>query len=230
MGSIYLIRHGQASFGKSDYDSLSELGEEQSRLLGQQILKRKISFDRVLHGSMKRHQQTAQLALAELPHSLSFEVDQRWNEFDHQRILTALHPQFASQDTLKAFMKSKADPAKAFHKEFEKAMQRWMSGLYDQDYEETWLQFRSRCQSAALDLLRRVTPAENVLIFTSGGPIVTLMQTVLGFQDSMVVQLNGAVVNASMTRLPFKDEQLFVAFFNDYAHFETTSPHLITHR
>lgn len=230
MGSIYLIRHGQASFGKADYDSLSELGEEQSRLVGQQIDKRKIRFDRVLHGSMKRHQQTAQLALAELSHSLAFEVDERWNEFDHQRILTALHPEFASQDALRAFMKSKTDPAKAFHKEFEKGMQRWMSGLFDQDYDETWQQFRNRCQSAAFDLVRRVKPDENILVFTSGGPIVTMMQTVLGFQDSMVVQLNGAIVNASITRLPFKDEQLFVAFFNDYAHFEMSSPHLITHR
>ena len=35
MGTIYLVRHGQASFGSDDYDQLSPLGEEQSWHLGQ---------------------------------------------------------------------------------------------------------------------------------------------------------------------------------------------------
>ena len=34
MAQIYLVRHGQASFGSSNYDQLSELGFEQARLLG----------------------------------------------------------------------------------------------------------------------------------------------------------------------------------------------------
>ena len=35
MTTIYLVRHGQASFGKSNYDELSENGEAQAKLLGQ---------------------------------------------------------------------------------------------------------------------------------------------------------------------------------------------------
>jgi broad specificity phosphatase PhoE len=31
MGQIYLVRHGQASFGSANYDQLSELGHEQAR-------------------------------------------------------------------------------------------------------------------------------------------------------------------------------------------------------
>ena len=34
MAAIYLIRHGQASFWKADYDQLSHKGTEQSELLG----------------------------------------------------------------------------------------------------------------------------------------------------------------------------------------------------
>ena len=34
MSNIYLVRHGQASFGAADYDQLSELGLRQSALLG----------------------------------------------------------------------------------------------------------------------------------------------------------------------------------------------------
>ena len=35
MGTLYLIRHGQASFGAADYYQLSELGARQCHALGQ---------------------------------------------------------------------------------------------------------------------------------------------------------------------------------------------------
>ena len=34
MTTIYLIRHGQASFGQQNYDQLSNKGERQAQLLG----------------------------------------------------------------------------------------------------------------------------------------------------------------------------------------------------
>ena len=34
MGMLYLVRHGQASFGAADYDQLSELGARQCEALG----------------------------------------------------------------------------------------------------------------------------------------------------------------------------------------------------
>ena len=43
MTSIYLVRHGQASFGKKDYDNLSEIGEKQSFLLGEHFIKLKLN-------------------------------------------------------------------------------------------------------------------------------------------------------------------------------------------
>jgi broad specificity phosphatase PhoE len=34
MREIYVVRHGQASFGTDDYDRLTEIGFAQARLLG----------------------------------------------------------------------------------------------------------------------------------------------------------------------------------------------------
>ena len=34
MSVLYLVRHGQASFGTDDYDRLSDLGKAQSRTTG----------------------------------------------------------------------------------------------------------------------------------------------------------------------------------------------------
>lgn len=45
MGSIYLIRHGQASFGAENYDVLSPLGYRQSEALGDYLAQLGVSFD-----------------------------------------------------------------------------------------------------------------------------------------------------------------------------------------
>ena len=40
MGTLYLVRHGQASFGADNYDVLSELGHRQALRLGQYLRER----------------------------------------------------------------------------------------------------------------------------------------------------------------------------------------------
>ncbi|HDJ7843719.1 TPA: histidine phosphatase family protein, partial [Acinetobacter baumannii] len=54
MTTIYLVRHGQASFGKSNYDELSENGEAQATLLGQYFKKILKEQPYVVAGTMQR--------------------------------------------------------------------------------------------------------------------------------------------------------------------------------
>jgi hypothetical protein len=59
MGTLYLVRHGQASFGADDYDQLSELGRRQSVRLGEYLARQQgHAFDAVLTGTLRRHAQT----------------------------------------------------------------------------------------------------------------------------------------------------------------------------
>ncbi|MDZ4123020.1 MAG: phosphoglycerate mutase family protein, partial [Hydrogenophaga sp.] len=51
MGTLYLVRHGQASFGADDYDQLSEMGQRQSRRLGEYWAERGVGFDAVITGT-----------------------------------------------------------------------------------------------------------------------------------------------------------------------------------
>jgi broad specificity phosphatase PhoE len=51
MGNLYLVRHGQASFGAADYDNLSELGHRQSVRLGEYFASRQVHFDAVMTGT-----------------------------------------------------------------------------------------------------------------------------------------------------------------------------------
>src|SRR5580692_8072986 len=60
MGSIYLVRHAQASFGTDDYDRLTEHGFTQARLLGAYFGLRNIRFDAVYTGTLRRHAETVQ--------------------------------------------------------------------------------------------------------------------------------------------------------------------------
>ena len=60
MGTLYLVRHGQASFGADDYDQLSPLGRQQAVRLGE-YLRPKLqgqAIEAVMMGSLKRHRQT----------------------------------------------------------------------------------------------------------------------------------------------------------------------------
>ena len=58
ISNLYLIRHGQASFGEKDYDNLSKKGIKQSITLGKKLLKQKIPFEITIIGPLKRHKQT----------------------------------------------------------------------------------------------------------------------------------------------------------------------------
>ncbi|MDO8419608.1 MAG: histidine phosphatase family protein, partial [Rubrivivax sp.] len=58
MGTLYLVRHGQASFGAADYDQLSDLGARQCRALGRWFRERGVAFEGVLRGTLRRHEQS----------------------------------------------------------------------------------------------------------------------------------------------------------------------------
>ena len=50
MATIYLIRHGQASFGAEDYDKLSEMRCRQAAVVGEYFRDRGVQFDAVYSG------------------------------------------------------------------------------------------------------------------------------------------------------------------------------------
>ena len=62
MSVLYLIRHGQAGT-RDDYDSLSEMGRVQARLLGEHFRAQGIQFAAAYSGSLARQKATAAEAL-----------------------------------------------------------------------------------------------------------------------------------------------------------------------
>src|SRR5947209_20451103 len=64
MGTLVLVRHGQASFLAADYDKLSPAGETQAELLGRHWARLHERIDRVCSGPRVRQRRTAEIAVA----------------------------------------------------------------------------------------------------------------------------------------------------------------------
>ncbi|WP_185970142.1 SixA phosphatase family protein [Tepidimonas alkaliphilus] len=60
MGTLYWVRHAQASLGAEDYDRLSSLGQRQAQRLGEHWRAWGIKLTQVWTGTLRRHRQTWQ--------------------------------------------------------------------------------------------------------------------------------------------------------------------------
>lgn len=231
MAAIYLIRHGQASFGQANYDALSPLGKRQSQVLGESLLKRNIQFDRIIHGGLVRHDQTATHCLTgmEIQAYSNLEVDKRFSEYNHLEVIARLRPDLESHQAMAEYLAQSGEPRKAFQKLFATAIQRWQSGDFDHEYSESWKDFQNRCANGLQDLISN-DQYKDTAVFTSGGPISMSLQQVLNLNDQQAINLSWSLVNGSVTKLLFKNGKVSLSYFNDYGYFELVDPTLVTYR
>lgn len=227
--SVLLVRHGQASFGKSDYDNLSELGHRQARLLGEDLARRGWTPDRIVCGSMKRHRQTlAEIAVgAGWDHDL--EVDGDWNELDHEAVIRVYKPAYKNMLVLKADMVRTLRPREAFEAMFVAAMERWAGGEHDADYPEPYPVFRDRVDTALARVLE--APEAKQLVVSSVGAISHVAASLLAEGSPEAwrgFSLSG--VNTGVTRLAIDKRGPKVLSFNEIGHLDADPVHLVTQR
>lgn len=235
MGQIYLVRHGQASFGSANYDQLSELGHEQARLLGEWFANSHQKFHKVVSGDMKRHRQTADACIGALPKAHRIETDwltdADFNEFNHHEVMVRQRPEFDDPEEVKRFLASHPKARYAFQDIFQAGMSRWMSGEFDADYREPWPVFQRRCIAALQRLVEGADKSQNVIVFTSGGTISTICQHLLGLSNRQTAELNWTLVNCAVTKLLYQPGRITLSYLNNYAHLEWLGqPHTITYR
>jgi broad specificity phosphatase PhoE len=217
MGTLHLVRHGQASFGAADYDQLSPLGERQCERLGAYWRERGIRFDAVLTGTLRRHRQSwAAIARGLAPPGQAVELRTlEWpglNEYDAEAVVRAAHPgplpvpQSADdvrqhfrllRDGLLAWMEARTQPAgMPPHAEF-------VAGVV-----------------GALDHVRAHHVGQRVLVVSSGGPIAHAVGQVLAVPPASVVELNLRIRNSSITELAFSASKHSLATFNTLPHLD----------
>ena len=225
MPVIYLIRHGQASFGAENYDALSEHGWEQSRVLGRHLREQNLGAPRVLCGAMQRHRETAEAALGALNLPVEWHTDGGFNEYDHQSLMRVHWPESQDREALARWMGEQPQPRRAFQARFEEALRRWQRG--DDDYPETWPAFRERVLASLYSLANGLERGDSALVFTSGGAISVTIQHLLELDDEALITFNRGLVNTSVTRLLVNTGRLRLATLNEHLHL---SGDLLTYR
>jgi len=235
VGSIYLIRHGQASFGTQDYDVLSPLGKRQSEILGAHLARSGVVFDRCISGSLKRQQHTANATLEQLQAAglkpPAIETDPAFNELDIDAVLNAYLPDLFSseQEMHQALQQAVAQPS-SFQQLFGLAIEQWISGRHEKAALESWNSFRERIQGGLHRLLDDAPPGAHIAVFTSGGPIITLIHLITGLPANRAFDLAWQIANTSLSQLRFQGDAVTLTAFNSQAHLEMMhSPELITY-
>jgi broad specificity phosphatase PhoE len=231
MGAIYLVRHGQASFGAAEYDALSPLGVEQSGVLGVALKQRGLKVERIVSGPMRRHRQTAEACLAGMGISAHWDEHPGWKEYDHDEMIARFDERYTDPTQCHTYFANEPDPRRAFQAMFEQATERWIGGEHDGDYVESWPAFNARVNGALRDLHKAMGASQTALVFTSGGVIASITADLMHVPLRDAARLNRIIANASVTKLIYSDRGLYLSTFNEHAHFEgERSKQLITYR
>lgn len=235
MSSLYLIRHGQASFGASDYDALSDGGRHQARVLGAFFLRTGIRFDACWFGTLKRQHQTfGEVRDSFLDAGLDMPLPTEaaaLDEYDYKAVLRALVPLIEEDPAFILDVGRMLSDRRAFQKIFARVMTRWASGSDTVDNLPSWSSFAAGVSTGIQDIIDRSDRGSHVAAFTSGGPIAATVGRVMGLAAEKTVALSWQLVNASITRFKFSDGRISLATFNEYGHLERKEDMgLITYR
>jgi broad specificity phosphatase PhoE len=229
MATLTLIRHGQASFGKADYDQLSETGYAQARQLGVALRERGEAIDAVFIGGMLRHRQSAESCLETLGLDLPLQVLPSFNEFDHEQILARYQPRYRDPAWMAEEMANHASPKAAFVYLFKAAILRWVAGQHADEYDESWPQFQTRVQSGLDQAMAALTPNQHALVFTSGGCISVIAKALLDLSDNATFRTNWILANCGISRIVQGSQRNLISL-NEYGHFTGHHHDLLTYR
>jgi broad specificity phosphatase PhoE len=211
MGTLYLVRHGQASFGADNYDQLSELGRRQSERLGAWMAAKGLTFEAAWCGSLQRQRQT----LAGICQGAGMAPPvTEWpglNEYDSAAVIATVHPgPLDKPDT----------PEKYRHhfRLLRDGLTQWMNGVVSPRGMPDYPTFVDGVWQA-LEQVRR-NCSGNVLMVSSGGPIATAVGRVLGTSPETTIELNMRIRNSAVTELAFNPKRHMLLTYNTLPHLD----------
>lgn len=218
MAHIYLIRHGQASFGAADYDQLSELGHRQSVRLGEHLRAQSAHggpvWDAVITGGLRRHRQTW-AGIAE-GSGLTLEPLE-WpglNEYDSEALAKALQADHLLQP---AEPGAQEQHFKQHFRLLRDALAQWMAGTISPAGMPSYPEFVAGAVGA-LTHIRQHLAEQNVLVVSSGGPIATLVGHLLHTSPETTIELNLQIRNTAVTELVGTRQRQRLVCFNTLPH------------
>ena len=210
MGKIYLVRHGQASLGSTNYDQLSPLGIKQSFRLGEYFRACGVVFEAAYTGTLTRQQETLhQIQLGLQLKASNYTNEPALNEYDSHALISCVHKgPIPSPNTAQGY--------KEFFKLLRSGLLSWMT---DQSTPESLPDFVT-FQAKIIRTLQKIQTAHtgSVLIVSSGGPISTALAYLLGMSHEGRIELNLRLRNSSLSEISFSPKALAVISFNTLNH------------
>lgn len=219
MATIYLVRHGQASFGAENYDKLSELGCRQATATGEYFRDCGIHFDAVYSGDLSRQRETARLAIASQPDDIPHHIDPRFNEIQNEEQLTCLLPEVVKGNpAVQALVEKGLSASKDYQKVIDAVFNYWVSPACNDARIQSWADYSGNARQALADVMQQQGSGKTVGIFTSGGTLATIVAQVLGLGGEQTYQLYEPAFNCSITQLFYSGSKVSLSSFNDSCH------------
>jgi broad specificity phosphatase PhoE len=222
MGAVYLLRHGQASFGTADYDVLSAKGELQAKVLGEELRRRDIAVHAVWSGTLRRQLATAAACLPAAGVEVEVGQDPRWNEYDH---LGMVPPERLGTSALDV-----AAAARRFQELLDEALLRWIEDDGPAGGSGTWAEFSAGALAAVHEMFDELPRGGGALVFTSAGVISAICARLLFLPPAGFLALNRTMANASITKLVRGRSGVSLVSYNEHAHFEGERRELLSYR
>ena len=231
MGVLYLLRHGQASFGTDDYDRLSELGRKQAEMLGRELRARGLVLDIAVSGSMRRQRDTASLALAAAGMDLPVEVDPRWDEYDYTGIIEryADSPELVPTPAARAAATTAGSSPRVFQALLDVSLAAWMSADRAES-PNSWPAFRDLVWGAFEGVVERLGSGRAAAVFTSAGPIMAVCSRLLDLPPDGSIAVNRVMANAGITKIVHGRSGTSLVSLNEHGHLEAAGREYVTYR
>jgi broad specificity phosphatase PhoE len=217
MAAIYLLRHGQASFGGADYDVLSEVGKQQAMVLGAELRRREPAVHAVWSGTLRRQLETAAAALPEAGVDVPVRADPRWDEYDHLGLVPSGQPALVTE-------------ARDFQRLLDDGLTAWIGGGHAVGTSGTWAEFSGGVSAAVADVFADLPKGGAALVFTSAGVISAICALLLSAPPAGYLAVNRTMANASITKLVSGRSGVSLVSLNEHGHFEGERRDLLTYR
>lgn len=213
MTTLYLVRHGQASFAAANYDRLSELGHRQSAWLGEHFAARGIVFSRAVCGSLDRQRQTARTLLDAMGSTRPVVEHPGWNEYSGDALYKAYHGEGWAR------ARAKGD-VREFYRTIKAALLDWSEEKLAGELPETWREFGERTASAMHAACEGLPADTCVLATSSGGAISRAVCAILEAPAKAAIDLNLQYRNSAFCEIFVSPRSMRVVSFNCIPHLD----------
>lgn len=226
MATLFLVRHGQASYGETDYDRLSTRGRDQARAVGAYLAT--LRLDATFAGPLTRQRQTIETAVeaaadegVALPPPVTVPELAEYPAFE---MLKHLVPKLVAEDPKFGELETAPTP-RLLDEAFHTILNRWSRDEWAVDGLERVGEFVQRVKAGLDRVIRAAGPGARVACVTSAGPIGVAVGLAFGIPDERMVRTSIVIRNASITEMRFRTrdfdwqlDQLSLVTFNLTAH------------